>query len=285
MKKGLIILFFSLICSISYSQETANYDITTPFKIWLLNNEGKAMSELGRDETLINKSSNPFSILPGMSFNPKKAEEELWGIHRNIYSFLDEIQKIYDLAKRFGNGKLAVTLKQARPEIWGYSAIFIQGFSLPKTIINSTRTAFFNSLFITIGLDMKRDKDLSARLKSAIRSLKDEEYRLTKEYISAFKALYPSDRTIVQLEQFLDQGTKKQFATGLSEIINSAKQMIPEFTTTNKTVINTSDTDIDEDDPLSELESLSDSKAEEESKPIEQMEAPDPESSNIYDIF
>ena len=284
MKKYYLVILFSIISTVCYSNESASFDITTPFKLWLLKNEAKAMSELGLDCTLLSDSSTPFVILPDMSFTPKKAEEELWGIHRNIYSFLNEVQKIYDLAKRFGNGKLAVTLKQARPEIWGYYAFSIVGFSLPRTVINSTRNAYFTSLFTAMGLDIKRDKDLSSRLKTAIRQLKDEEFRLTKEYISTFKALYPSERSVVNLEQFLEQGVKKQFASGLSEIINSAKQMVPELVISNKTVINT-DTNIDEDDPLSELESLSDSKAEEESKPIAEMEEPDPDSSNIYDIW
>ncbi len=284
MKKYFIAILFTFICSISFSQTSGNYDITTPFKLWILKNEAKAMSELGQDSMLLDDSSTPFVILPKMSFVPKKAEEDLWSIHRNIYSFLNEVQKIYELAKHFGNGKLAVTLKQARPEIWGYSALHIPCFSLPKSVINSTRSAFFNSLFIAIGLDLKRDKDLSARLKTAIRQLKDEEFRLTKEYISTFKALYPSERSVVHLEQFLDQGVQKQFATGITEIINSAKQMIPEFKTTAKTVINTNAAD-EEDDLLSELESLSDTKAEEEAKPIEKMETPDPDSANIYDIW
>ena len=277
-------ILFTFICSINYAQTSANYDITTPFKLWLLKNEAKAMSELGQDNILLNDNSTPFAILPGISFVPKRAEEDLWSIHRNIYTFLNEVQKIYELAKRFGNGKLAVTLKQARPEIWGYSALYIPCFSLPKIVINSTRSAFFSSLFIAIGLDLKRDKDLSGRLKAAIRQLKDEEYRLTKEYISTFKALYPSERSVVHLEQFLEQGVQKQFATGLTEIINSAKQMVPELKTNSKTVINTDSAD-EEDDLLSELESLSDTKAEEESKPVEKMEAPDPDSANIYDIW
>ena len=285
MKKYCLIILFVLTCSISFSQSSANYDITTPFKLWILKNEAKAMSELGLDQTLLNDNSTPFIILPRISFVPKRAEEDLWSIHRNIYSFLNEVQKIYELAKRFGNGKLAVTLKQARPEIWGYSALYIPCFSLPKSVINSTRNAFFNSLFVAIGLDLKRDKDLSARLKTAIRQLKDEEYRLTKEYISTFKALYPSERTVVHLEQFLQTGVQKQFATGLTEIINSAKQMVPEFTTTNKTVVNTNNNNEEEDDLMAELESLSDSKSEEESKPIEKMESPDPDSANIYDIW
>ena len=277
-------ILFTFICSINYAQTSANYDITTPFKLWLLKNEAKAMSELGQDNILLNDNSTPFAILPGISFVPKRAEEDLWSIHRNIYTFLNEVQKIYELAKRFGNGKLAVTLKQARPEIWGYSALYIPCFSLPKIVINSTRSAFFSSLFIAIGLDLKRDKDLSGRLKAAIRQLKDEEYRLTKEYISTFKALYPSERSVVHLEKFLEQGVQKQFATGLTEIINSAKQMVPELKTNSKTVINTDSAD-EEDDLLSELESLSDTKAEEESKPVEKMEAPDPDSANIYDIW
>lgn len=284
MKKYYLMILFTFICSISYSQTSANFDITTPFKLWLLKNEAKAMHELGQDNMLLKDSSTPFSILPEIFLVPKKAEEDLWSIHRNIYSFLNEVQKIYELAKVFGNGKLAVTLKQARPEIWGYSALSFPGFSLPKSVMNSTRTAFFNSLFITIGLDIKRDKDLSNRLKTAIRQLKDEEYRLTKDYISTFKALYPSERTVVHLEQFLEQGVQKQFATGLSEIINSAKQMVPELKTSSKTVIKAESTD-EEDDLLSELESLSDTKAEEEAKPITQMESPDPDSANIYDIW
>ncbi len=284
MKKYFLMILFTFICSLSYAQASANFDITTPFKLWLLKNEAKAMSELGQDNILLNDNSTPFVILPGITFVPKRAEEDLWSIHRNIYTFLNEVQKIYELSKRFGNGKLAVTLKQARPEIWGYSALYIPNFSLPRSVINSTRSAFFNTLFIAIGLDLKRDKDLSGRLKAAIRQLKDEEYRLTKEYISTFKALYPSERTVVHLEQFLEQGVQKQFAPGLTEIINSAKQMVPELKTSSKTVINTESVD-EEDDLLSELESLSDTKAEEESKPVEKMESPDPDSANIYDIW
>ena len=60
--------------------------------------------------------------------------------------------------------------------------------------------------------------------------------------------------------------------------------MVPELKTSSKTVIKAESTD-EEDDLLSELESLSDTKAEEEAKPITQMESPDPDSANIYDIW
>lgn len=274
MKKIYLALFLLFFATNAYSQEIDSLDITTPFKLWLLNNEAKAMAELGRDDMLIIKSSTPFSILSGVSFVPKRAEEQLWEVHRNIYSFLNEVQKIYDLAKHFGNGKFAITIKKARPEIWGYSPLAFIGFSLPKAIFNETRKAYLNSLFIVIGLDTTRDKDLSNRLKMAIKSLKDEEYRLAKDYISTFKALYPSERTIVRLEQFLDQGTSKPFATGLTEIIDSVK-----YLATNRESNSSNETSLDE------LDSLTESAAEEQSKPVSKMEAPDPNASNIYDIW
>ena len=85
MKKYFIAILFTFICSISFSQTSGNYDITTPFKLWILKNEAKAMSELGQDNMLLDDSSTPFVILPKISFIPKKAEEDLWSIHRNIY--------------------------------------------------------------------------------------------------------------------------------------------------------------------------------------------------------
>ena len=276
MKKYSLLFIFFLIASNCYSQESNSYDITTPFKLWLLNNESKAMSELGRDEAILTKSSTPFTILPGMNYIPKRAEDELWTKHRRIYSFINEVQKIYDLAKQFGNGKFAVTIKQARPEIWGYAHLSFVGYGLPKTIINETRRAFLNSLFIAMGLNPQRDQNLSERLKKAIAELKDEDYRLTKEYISFFRALYPSEKTIVQLQNFLEQGVKKQFATGLSEIIASAKELDR---------ISNFNQPLSKDDPLAELEALSYSEVEEQEKPVSQLEPPDPEEATMYDIW
>ncbi len=282
MKKYLFTVIFSLILSTCYSQQDTNYyDITSPFKLWLLRNEAKAMSNLGCDSMIIEKSSTPFSILVPVKSMPQKAEEDLWSIHRNIYSFLNEAQKIYDLAKQFGNGKLAIMIKKARPEVWIYSGFFISGFSIPQTVIRETRKSFLNSLFIAIGLNPKRDADLSNRLKIAIRSLKDEEFRLMKEYISAFKALYPTERSIANLEQFIEQGPRKPFATGLTEIINS----VQEYSIEQKINVVSESSHEEEEDPLAELESLSDSSVEEESKPLAEMEQPNPEEPNIYDIW
>ena len=274
MKKIFILIIFSLICSASYSNEVISYDITTPFKVWLMNNEAKAMSELGLDEMILSKSSVPFSILPKTNVEPKKSEEDLWIVHRNIYSFLNEVQRIYNLAKQFGNGKFTVNVRKARPEIWGYSSFAFNGFSLPNTIYYETRKAYLSTLFSAIGLDVKKDIDLSERLREKIRAMKDEEFRLMKEYISFYKALYPTEKTVVVLERFITQGAQKPFATGLNE-------MVKQLTNLSKDKSSSSDSG----DPLAELESLTDSKVEEEAKPVTQMEAADPGAAEMYDIW
>ncbi len=275
MKKYYLPLLFVLISSISFAQVTVSYDITSPFKLWLLNQEAKAMMEIGCDDVILSKCLSPFSMLPTINCAPGKAEEKLWQIHRKFYVFLDEVQNIYDLAKHFGSGSFSVMLKQARPEIWGYSALKLHCFSLPKSVINETRKGYLDALFIVIGLETSRDRDLSARLKVVIKTLKDEEYRLFNDYVATFKALFPNDRSIVNLEGFLREGVAKKFATGLNSIIKSADDLRPEAAASSI---------LSNDDPLAELESLSQSTVEEESKPISTMEAPDPDAVEIYDL-
>ena len=270
MKKIIVLFIFSLIASVTYSQEINDSDITTSFKKWLLTNEAKAMSELGLAEEINSKFSTPFVIMPQKEIIPQKAEEKLWDTHRKIYRFLNEVQNIYNLAKHFGNGKFAVTIKKARPEVWGYSSFYFIGFTLPRTVISESRKVFLNNLFSTIGVDSKRDANLSDRLKKTIRNIKDNEFRMLREYIATYKALYPKDNSVLKLEQFLTEGTQKQFAGSLTEILKSAN--------------NNSSESVSEDS-LSELDSLTDSKAEEETKPISQMEAPDPYEVEVYDIW
>lgn len=274
MKKLFIMIIFSLIGSVCYSSEINNYDITTPFKVWLLNNEAKAMSELGLDEMILSKCSSPFSILPKTNVEPKKSEEDLWIVHRNIYSFLNEVQKIYNLAKQFGNSKFSLNVKKARPEVWGYSSFTFNGFSLPNTIYYETRRAYLNTLFLALGLDVKKDIDLSERLREKIRGMKDEEFRLLKEYISFYKALYPTEKTVLVLERFITQGSQKPFATGLNDMVKQLTNLSKDKSSGNGS-----------DDPLAELESLTDSKVEEEVKPVTQMEAADPGAAEMYDIW
>ncbi len=270
MKKIIILFIFFLIASVSYSEEINESDITTSFKTWLLSNEAKAMSELGLAEEINTKYSTPFIIMPKKEIIPQKAEEKLWDTHRKIYQFLNEVQSIYNLAKHFGNGKFAVIIKKARPEVWGYSSFYFIGFCLPRSVISESRKVFLNNLFSTIGVDSKRDVNLSDRLKKTIRNMKDNEFRMLREYISIYKALYPRDNSVSKLEQFLTQGTQKQFANSLTEILKSA---------------NSNSSESLSEDSLSELDSLTDSKAEEEAKPISQMEAADPYEVEVYDIW
>lgn len=277
--KCLALLFaFGLILSNCSAQNYISFDITSPLKLWLLSNEAKAMQEIGLDSALLTHCSSPFAMLPPTKGFAVKAEEKLWEIHRKLYSFMDEVQNIYDLAKHFGSGKFSVSLKQTRPEIWGYSALSFCGFRLPKMVYNETRKGYLDALFIAIGLEVRRDKDLSLRLKVAIKSLRDEEYRLFREYLSAFKSLYPNERSAVQLETFLVQGVTKPFAPGLSDVIKSAESLKAEVFAPNE-ILKT-----DDDDPLAELEALTQSSVEEENQTLSTMETPDQDAVDMYDL-
>ena len=142
MKKICFSLLLALVSSFGYAQDSVSFDITTPLKLWLLNNEAKAMQEISLDTTLLNRSSTLFSMLPTKNTVPARAEEKLWQIHRKIYTFIDEVQNIYDLAKHFGSGKFSVSIKQARPEIWCYTAFVTPGFTFPKVFYNKTRKGY-----------------------------------------------------------------------------------------------------------------------------------------------
>ena len=281
MKKICFSLLLALVSSFGYAQDSVSFDITTPLKLWLLNNEAKAMEEISLDTTLLNRSSTLFSMLPTKNTVPARAEEKLWQIHRKIYTFIDEVQNIYDLAKHFGSGKFSVSIKQARPEIWCYTAFVTPGFTFPKVFYNKTRKGYLESLFIVMGLEISRDRDLSSRLKVAIKTLKDEEYRLFREYLNSFKALYPNERSVVQLDVFLTQGTAKPFGAGISEIIKSADALQKDVYSPQKAL---NSNNVDTDDPLAELESLTKSAVEEGSKPLSSMEAPDKDTIEMYDL-
>ena len=274
MKKYLLLFTFFITANLN-AQPQNNFDLTSPFKLWLLNNEAKAMTELGQDEMIYRETSLPFAILPqNQEGGAIKSEEKLWETHRNIYRLIDELQNIYDLYKRFGDGKFAVMLKQSRPEQAGLYPLSLTAFSLPTHIRTELRRIYLQALFATIKLDPKRHCDLSSRIRNAIKSVSDEDYRLTREYFTAFKALYPTDRTIPQLESFIEQGLRKQFGQGLAEIIKS-----------NSDLVLQSVTNTNQDDPLAELQELSETSSETEAKPLSQMEAPDPDSKDLYNIW
>ncbi len=242
--KRIILPLFLLLAGCASAQERVN-DITSAFKLWLLNNEARAFSSLSSDEMLISKVSAPFAILPPGQSTGVKAEERLWQIHRKVYVFLDEIQNIYTIARQFGNGRLAIVFKQARPEIWAALPLLSFKPALLPTLSPAMRRVFHLTLLNSLNLKPERDIDLSNRLNRAIGRLSDEEFRLLNDYFATFAALYPSDGSLKVLRGFIETGSRKPFATGLTELLKPA-------TTTDAAAAPPPDLE----DPLAELERL-----------------------------
>ncbi len=230
----------------------ANSDITTPFKLWLLNNEARVFSSLAADENLIGKVSAPFAFQPPPTGDAAGAEESLWETHRKIYVLLDEAQRIYSLAKRFGNGRFAIVVKQARPEIWSILPLLLAKPVVITTLSTGYRWAFHVTLLKSLGLDTERDLDLSARMAKAVKKLTDEELRLLTDYFSTFAALFPSDASIRVLKGFIETASKKPFGTGLKELLKPSGALPAQPTS----VAVTPAVPAEPEDPLAELEKL-----------------------------
>ena len=245
--KRIILPLFLLFATCVTAQERVN-DISSPFKLWLLNNEARAFSSLSSDEMLISKVSAPFSLMPPGQSGGIKAEERLWQIHRKIYIFLDEVQNIYTIARQFGNGRLAIVFKQARPEIWSALPLISFKPALLPALSQDLRRVFHQTMLNSLNLKPDRDADLSARLTKAVKRLSDEEFRLLNDYFAAFAALYPSDGSIKVLRGFIETGSRKAFATGLSELLKPAAATVSSMAGAASTP--------EADDPLAELERL-----------------------------
>lgn len=227
--------------------QTRSSDITSPFKLWLLNNEARVFSSLAADAILIGKISAPFSLMPPTQSAAGKAEETLWETHRKIYALLDETQNVYSIARKFGNGRFAVITKQARPEIWSLLPLLLVRPSIIATLAPGFRKDFHATLLKSLNLNPERDIDLSARMIKALKKLSDDEFRLMTDYFGAFAALYPSDASIRVLRSFIETGCRKPFGTGLKELLKPTVQpSVP------PKVAAVSDTN----DPLAELEKL-----------------------------
>lgn len=214
--KKITILFLLFIADIASAQ---SLDIISPFKMWLLNNEAKVMQSMSADMQLIENISQPFSFMQTTKLTGIGAEENIWNQHRKYYKLLDEIQGTYNIAKRFGNGKFAVVLKQARPEVWGIYALFNTIIIPRKKINESYRNAWHQTLLKTLELDSTRDYDLSGRLRTALSRLSKDEQRLFNIYLESFSALYPTNGSGKMIKSFLEQGTKANIGKGIIEIL------------------------------------------------------------------
>lgn len=267
MKKHMLVVIFTFFASVSYSQ--VMFDITTPFKLWLLNNEARVFSSLNLDQKLIWEMSLPFSFIPSIRTENTGAEEELWNTHRKYYRLLDDIQSIYTMTKRFGNGRLSVLTKQARPEIWSVSMF---NFFMPL-IQNSTSARYRENWHLTLlkalRLDAERDYNLNQRLHNSTSKLSSEEYRLLKSYFSNFSALYPGNTKIKLLQAFLERSNRNStpIGAGIQDLLKPTQT----FTT-----------DDVEDNALAELEKIAGMGESEATGTFEDTPQPEDDMFNIW---
>lgn len=249
MKKiCLLILFSSLTMAVSAN----DFSLASRFKFWLLNNEARMLSTISFDSEIAAQILLPMAIIPPHSTAHQSPVENILVVHRKFYQLLDEIDQIYSLAIRFGNGRFSIVMKQARPEIWGVIA-FDQGmYGLQRKLSGAYRRIFYDTLIKALDLNVQRDKDLSARLNKALKKLSDEETRLFYAYLDTFSALYPSDRSGRMVRTFIESGSRRQFAMGISRLLEAE-------IASSELLVKTENEDAIEvslDDPLAELEKL-----------------------------
>ncbi len=240
-------LFLLFLCFFPISATAS--DITTPFKLWLLNNEARVFSSLAADEILTGKISTPFAFIPPGHSETGRSEESLWQTHRKIYVLLDEAQNVYSIARQFGNGRFAIIVKQARPEIWSIIPLLTANPFLVPVLSQGLRWAFHTTLLKSLHLDPERDLDLSTRIGKAVKKLSDEEMRLMYDYFASFSALYPSDASIRVLRGFIETASQKPFGTGLKELLKPSGNLPAKAAVAAAAAA-------PEEDPLAELEKL-----------------------------
>lgn len=242
--------FFALVLTALAAQNGRAFDITSRFKLWLLNNEARAMSSLKSDEIVIDRVITPFAFMPFNSASAAQAEERIWAIHHKIYALVDELQEIYSFAKHYGSGRFGILFKQHRPEIWSVLPLQVAMPGLVSVVAVEFRKSFHADLLKSLHLDASRDIDLSGRLQRSVKKLSDEEYRLFNDYLGTFSALFPSDPTARLISAFIESGSKKQFAAGLKDFLK------PVFTAPVFSDISISAAPVEPEDPLAELEKL-----------------------------
>lgn len=215
--KKLVLVFMILVTVTCSAQE--NLDIVSSFKMWLLNNETKVMQTMSADAQLINYISQPFSFMKQENSLYAGCEENLWELHRKFYILLDDIQGTYNVAKRFGSGKFAIVLKQARPEIWSIYSLNSPVIFPKKEIKDTYRTAWHKTLLKALGLDSSRDNNLNIRLSTALKRLTKDELRIFTNYLDIFSALYPSNSSARMIKSFIEQSERANIGKGVIEVL------------------------------------------------------------------
>jgi hypothetical protein len=212
----LFVLVAGLFCQVGFAQST---NMTERLKFWLLNNEARALSSISFDRQIISNFNDVFSFSPGADVQPIEATSKLWSTHRKIYFLLDEVQHCFTIATRFGNGRLAVAVRKARPEIWSVAAFNYAFPGLYSVMAQNLRIVFYSDLLKTLELEPKFDRNLAARIRKAKNKLSDEEFRLFNSYIEAFSALFPGDRSAQMISLFLQESERERFAPGVTQLL------------------------------------------------------------------
>jgi hypothetical protein len=285
-----VAIFFAFITSLLAAQSSS---LTSRFKFWLLNNEARAFSSLSFDHEIISQFSNAFSFIPHNPDSPFAAAEKLWQVHRKLYIFLDEIEHSFNAAARFGNGRLSIVIKKARPEIWSQLA-FNQVFpGMYSVNTEPYRKSFYNDLISILDLNKEKDQNLSTRLKRATEKLSDQEFRLFNSYLNSFAALFPGDKTPQLIRVFLEEAKKENFATGVALLLKP--ELLISFDNSLTAAKDVNEQTVAElKNPLAELEKLAEGSSllaenDDQQGQSEQQEnsldAPEPGVENLFNIW
>lgn len=242
MKRLFTIVIFTICLQPLSAQQ---FSLTSRFKFWLLNNEARMLSVISFDRQITSKIEKPFALLPRYHDNINISVERILGLNRKFYAFLDEIDHAYQLALRFGNGRLAVLLKKARPAAWSLLPFTQTCPWLGKHLQETYRKAFYATFIKSLGLNQEQDKNVSARLQKATNKLSTEEARLLNSYLNNFSALFPGDQSPKMIWAFVESAGKQNFARGIAWLLE------PD---TAFAAIQNSEAELG--DPLAELEKL-----------------------------
>ena len=275
----LSLLVFCFIPAEGFSQD---YSMTGRFRFWLLNNEARAFSALSFDQRLSARVQSPLAISPPQPASVIPAAEDIWTMHRKFYVFLEDIDHVFNAAIRFGNGRFTITVKRARPEIWGLIAFHNHMPWVLNDLYFLIRKSFHADLIAALGLEPTKDIDLSERLDNSLAKLNERDVRFFNRYLNTFSALYPSDNTVKLIRTLLRKNLNNSIGRGLTQLLK------PEFVNLGpqESLTGLSQTAEQIKDPLAELEQLAemeDYTTESNIRPIRRPTAedyPDPENAS-----
>ena len=226
--KSALVAFIILLCLSSSAHGQDEQGLESPFVIWLMNNESRAISRLAADRHIMAQFSQPCGLFPFSARTQTSAAAKLWEIHLQFFRMLPETNHLYRLIRRFGSGKLVVALKEAKPAHWLLQPI--PGFAgeYAHQIRPVLHQDFVESVINALQLNPETDKDLEAYRQKIVRSISDQHRRLLGSYFETFLALYPSDNRSRYLWGFLHQELKKNVTQGVSQLFTAGDLQVAE---------------------------------------------------------